>query len=209
MYSEFGRAFSLSMSTARLFASEKDSNPLQIDSPSNSKLEFTPTSQIPSVQVEKDDDRREGKMEAKGEERSPTLLPPSSSSSCSSEEVGVKDEKEERKKDPSGNSVEVGVLEEEKETDQGKDNVRDDGDDDDGYHTPTSPRHRIPETGVCPPAPKKPVHLLYLKRKVRAGDQVRRRVDDIIEGQIGSFWGAELDDAGPRTKKARGEATKD
>ncbi|XP_010922343.1 uncharacterized protein [Elaeis guineensis] len=207
MYSEFGQPFSPSMSTVQLFASEKDPNPLQIDSPSNSKLEFTQTSQIPSLEVEKDNNRREVKMEAKGEESSPTLLPPSSSSSCSPEEVGVKDEKEERKKDPSGNSVEVGVLEEEKETDQGKDVIRDDGGDDDGYHTPSSPRHRIPEARVCPPAPKKPVHLLYMKRKVRAG-QVRRRADD-IESEIGSFWGAELDDAGPRTKKARGEATND
>ncbi|XP_038980962.1 cyclin-dependent protein kinase inhibitor SMR12 [Phoenix dactylifera] len=194
MYSEFGQSFSLSMSTAQLCASEKDSNPLQIDS--------TPTSQVPSLEADKDASRREGTTEAEGEESSPVLLPPSSSSSCSSEQVGVEDEKEEKKKDGSGNSVEVGVKEE-KEMDRGKD-VGDDGDDD-GYHTPTSPRHRIPEARVCPPAPKKPAHLLYMKRKVRA-DQARRRVDD-IEGEIGSFWSAELDDAAPRTKKARGEAT--
>jgi len=39
----------------------------------------------------------------------------------------------------------------------------DDDDDDDGYHTPTSPRHRIPAVLECPPAPRK--HRQQQRRK--------------------------------------------
>ncbi|KAH7672736.1 hypothetical protein IHE45_09G076200 [Dioscorea alata] len=36
---------------------------------------------------------------------------------------------------------------------------------DDGYHTPTSPRHRLPSIVECPPAPRKPLMRLRRKRK--------------------------------------------
>lgn len=131
------------------------------------------------MEVERDDkkiSREKTMMEAKGEERSPAPPPPPSSystSSRSSEEVGVKEEKE-------------------------KDRGKDDAGEDEGYRTPTSPKNRIPEVRRCPPAPRKPPPLPYVKRKVRA-----RLVD--VEGEIGSLLSAELADAGPRTKKPRRE----
>ncbi|KAK8950522.1 hypothetical protein KSP40_PGU012589 [Platanthera guangdongensis] len=39
--------------------------------------------------------------------------------------------------------------------------------DEEGYHTPTSPRHRIPAALECPPAPKKPA--CYSRRRKRTG----------------------------------------
>ncbi|XP_017696071.1 uncharacterized protein LOC108510742 [Phoenix dactylifera] len=119
-------------------------------------------------------------MEAKGEARSPAPPRPSSSSSCSSEENGIKEE----------------IV------DQGKD--AGDVGEDEGYHTPTSPRNRIPEVRRCPLAPRKPPPLMYVKRKVTAS-QVGQLVD--VQGEIGNFWSAQLADAGPRMKKPRREAT--
>lgn len=162
------------MSGVKLVVSE-DSKPFQID---------YWNSHTPSIEVEEDNNKRREIMEAKGEERSPVSLPLSSCSSCSSEDVGVKEEREEKEKDQGKDAGDVG--------------------EDEGYHTPTSPRNRIPEVRRCPPAPRKPPTLLYVKRKVRAS-QAGQLVD--VEGEFGYLWSAELADAGPRTKKPRREAT--
>ncbi|XP_010931254.1 uncharacterized protein [Elaeis guineensis] len=168
------------MSSVKLVVSE-DSKPFQMDS-----LQILyRNSHTPSIEVEEDNNNKRIEiMEVKGEERSPAPPPPSSCSSCSSDDVGLQEE------------------EEEKEKDQGKD--AGDFGEDEGYHTPTSPRNRIPEICRCPPAPRKPPTVLYVKRKVRAS-QAGQLVD--VGREIGSTWSAELADAGPRTKKPRREAT--
>ncbi|KAJ8477886.1 hypothetical protein OPV22_021613 [Ensete ventricosum] len=133
-------------------------------------------------------------MESEGGETCPTPLIPSSSS-ISSEE--------------SGNKAEVkltGKLEQEEEVNQSK---GDDGaaaaaaaaNDDEGYHTPTSPRHRIPVPLKCPPPPRKPSSMLCSKRKVK---------NSRTQGQAGRGLGdlslQVFEEIAPVAKKARGDA---
>lgn len=79
--------------------------------------------------------------------------------------------------------------------------------DDGGYQTPTSPRHRIPPAIECPPAPKKPnTRQRWRCRTIESGTgRVRRRLRRRIE--IGSAPCPDFDDLSPRKKKARGDAT--
>ncbi|KAG9160880.1 hypothetical protein Leryth_008694 [Lithospermum erythrorhizon] len=39
-------------------------------------------------------------------------------------------------------------------------------DDEEGFHTPTSPKHMIPKSLSCPPAPRKPTRFPSCKRKL-------------------------------------------
>uniref|UniRef100_A0A6V7QYA2 Uncharacterized protein n=1 Tax=Ananas comosus var. bracteatus TaxID=296719 RepID=A0A6V7QYA2_ANACO len=79
-----------------------------------------------------------------------------------------------------------------------------DDSEDDGYHTPTSPRHRIPVDMKHPPPPpkkkKSSSRLLYAKRKERTA-RARVRVD--IDGEISSFLCVGLLDETSRRKKAK------
>ncbi|ONK62264.1 uncharacterized protein A4U43_C07F2050 [Asparagus officinalis] len=77
------------------------------------------------------------------------------------------------------------------------DNDDGDDDDDDGYHTPTSPCHRIPEALKCPPAPKR-------RRNQRSSS------DQLVLGCKEIFYSVVVcevdeDDIMPKAKKARGE----
>ncbi|URE45987.1 60S ribosomal protein L36 [Musa troglodytarum] len=134
-------------------------------------------------------------MESEGGETCPTPLIPSSSSSSS-----VSSEE-------SRNKAEVkltGKLDQEEEVNQSK---GDDGaaaaanDDDEGYHTPTSPRHRIPVPLECPPAPRKPSSMLCSKRKVKSS-----RTQGQAGGGLGDLSLQVFEEIAPVAKKARGDA---
>ncbi|KAJ0983991.1 hypothetical protein J5N97_002347 [Dioscorea zingiberensis] len=72
---------------------------------------------------------------------------------------------------------------------------------DDGYHTPTSPRHRIPLIVECPPAPRRPSSsMLWGKRKAERGMTE-------AEEEMMVFLRSEMNDAQSRIKKARSDAT--
>ncbi|ONK61911.1 uncharacterized protein A4U43_C08F34840 [Asparagus officinalis] len=71
-----------------------------------------------------------------------------------------------------------------------------DDDGDDGYHTPTSPRHRIPKATVCPLAPKRPsLPQRCKKRKARFDIEIK---------DVQLYFVAEADEE-KRSKKAREE----
>ncbi|WOL04784.1 hypothetical protein Cni_G13506 [Canna indica] len=75
---------------------------------------------------------------------------------------------------------------------------------DDGYCTPTSPRHRIPAPLECPRAPKKPSSLRRTKRKKRS-KQDRGLVN---EGGFGdNYLSLEQQGFSPAGKKARNKLT--
>lgn len=71
--------------------------------------------------------------------------------------------------------------------------------DDDGYQTPTSPRHGIPPAINCPPAPKKPpMPKRWHRIRIKAGrGRVRRRIE------IGSALCPDTDDPGRSSKKKK------
>nr|POE54100.1 cyclin-dependent protein kinase inhibitor smr3 [Quercus suber] len=83
--------------------------------------------------------------------------------------------------------------------------LRDVEDDDDGFRTPTSLDHKIPESLRCPPAPRKPKPIPSTKRK--AG---RRRIMLDLSNEIDSlFPPALLVDLRVKIKKIRrGDETK-
>ncbi|XP_031487399.1 cyclin-dependent protein kinase inhibitor SMR3-like [Nymphaea colorata] len=73
----------------------------------------------------------------------------------------------------------------------------------DGYRTPTSPQHRIPEALECPPAPRKPKKEVRLKRK-RSFDALH--VDTVeVESFLRRIIGELLADGGRKVRKVGGE----
>ncbi|CAN6442541.1 unnamed protein product [Victoria cruziana] len=71
----------------------------------------------------------------------------------------------------------------------------------DGYRTPTSPRHRIPEALECPPAPKKPRKEVRLKRK-RSLEALHVDPDE-VESFLRQFIGGMLAEGGRKVRKVR------
>lgn len=74
--------------------------------------------------------------------------------------------------------------------------VNNDEGDDDGYHTPTSPRHKIPTAMECPPAPRKRLCRKRVREQVL---QRYRQVVGVVVCEIGDD-----DVISPKAKKARG-----
>lgn len=72
----------------------------------------------------------------------------------------------------------------------------------DGYQTPTSPRHKIPtHRQYPPPAPKKPRPTLLVKRK--ASPDCRRILIDLPAQDLELIFGPILTHSGRKIKKAR------
>lgn len=94
--------------------------------------------------------------------------------------------------------------EKDKETEEGgkcEGNSQDDNDDS-GYHTPTSPARTIAPVLKCPPPPKRPKCVRYIKRNSRIGITRRRLL--VPDEQIVSFFRCEIE-TGWIHKKARRE----
>ncbi|XP_020252543.1 uncharacterized protein LOC109829877 [Asparagus officinalis] len=103
-----------------------------------------------------------------------------------------KEEKEESSSSSSSSLREEKVQVKEKrfDSDHGHDH------DDDGYHTPTSPSHRIPVALECPPAPKK----ASLRRRCK-----KRKACCLIEVKdVELIFAAKIND-GDRSKKVKEE----
>ncbi|KAH7553689.1 hypothetical protein ACOSP7_029494 [Xanthoceras sorbifolium] len=82
-----------------------------------------------------------------------------------------------------------------------------DHNDDEGFKTPTSLDHKIPEIKQCPPAPRKPMPLPPRKRKssVSSSPNVRRSLQysDLSQEVESLFPRRILDDLHRKIKKAR------
>lgn len=79
---------------------------------------------------------------------------------------------------------------------ESREQVEDDHGDDEGYHTPTSPRSRIPAATECPPAPKKPTLRQRFKKRKAACFVEIKDVELVFVARR---------DEGKRSKKARTE----
>ncbi|KAL5710860.1 hypothetical protein ACHQM5_021372 [Ranunculus cassubicifolius] len=77
-------------------------------------------------------------------------------------------------------------------------------DDDDGFRTPTSLRHKIPVIQQCPPAPRKPKSLPSRKRKAACLNlpSVRNDLSKKIEMLVPPAF---LDELSRKIKKAKGD----
>ncbi|XP_057971414.1 cyclin-dependent protein kinase inhibitor SMR3-like [Malania oleifera] len=70
----------------------------------------------------------------------------------------------------------------------------DNNDDEDGFRTPTSLEHRIPEPKQCPPAPRRsPCRLRLSPRKVSSATRRRRSLNLDLLREIEEFFGLPTD----------------
>lgn len=71
----------------------------------------------------------------------------------------------------------------------------------DGYQTPTSPKHKIPTPRECPPAPKKPRSTLLMKRK--ASSDSHSILISLSTEELELLFRPILTDSGCKSKKGR------
>ena len=176
MFSEFKSLSFMGVSDSQMFLTEKDLNSMELNFLVRPTLDFQDQCPTAPSEEEKEDHELFKRPEVKEEE---------------------KQEEEEDKCKISVSSLEVKVP--------SLGELRDVEDDDDGFRTPTSLDHKIPESLQCPPAPRKPKPIPSTKRK--AG---RRRIMLDLSNEIESlFPPALLVDLHVKIKKIRrGDETK-
>ncbi|KAK7825632.1 cyclin-dependent protein kinase inhibitor SMR3 [Quercus suber] len=179
MFSGFKSLSFMGVSDSQMFLTEKDLNSMELNFLVRPTLDFQ--DQCPTAPSEEEEEVHELYKSPEVKE----------------EEKQEEEEEEEDKCKISVSSLEVKVP--------SLGELRDVEDDDDGFRTPTSLDHKIPESLRCPPAPRKPKPIPSTKRK--AG---RRRIMLDLSNEIDSlFPPALLVDLRVKIKKIRrGDETK-